>query len=83
MLRIAGLSAASFIFNIKLTNGIINNIRRIVIRLAQFNFIPYTLCHCQRSESNLILQLSIINYQLHASPTIDAQYLPGYVIILE
>ena len=41
--RVSGLSTGSFIFNIKLTNGIINNILRIVIRLAQFSFIEISL----------------------------------------
>ena len=40
-----GLSAGSFVFNIKLTNGTINNILKIVMRLAQlsFIFVPFTI----------------------------------------
>jgi len=41
--RASRLSAVSFIFNIKLTKGIINNILRIVIRLAQLSFIDIYL----------------------------------------
>jgi hypothetical protein len=37
--RASVLSAGSFIFNIKLTNGTISNILKIVIRLAQLSFI--------------------------------------------
>ncbi|OHB83812.1 MAG: hypothetical protein A2Z38_08580 [Planctomycetes bacterium RBG_19FT_COMBO_48_8] len=38
MFRAVSLRAGSFVLSIKLTNGMINSIRKIVIRVAQFNF---------------------------------------------
>jgi hypothetical protein len=56
--RAISLRSGSFILSIKITNGIISSIRKIVIRVAQFSF---TFIDCYRESVIAFLCLCIFS----------------------